>query len=61
MEFKEEPVAAGNQTKVVLIESDWNLKFNKAINNAIRIAVLIESDWNLKNLKKTQRREVLEY
>ena len=32
----------------VLIESDWNLKFNTARPASVKETVLIESDWNLR-------------
>ena len=34
--------------KVVLIESDWNLKYSKRAKRFENSPVLIESDWNLK-------------
>ena len=34
--------------RVVLIESDWNLKVVVACNENSQLSVLIESDWNLK-------------
>ena len=34
--------------KLVLIESDWNLKFTDKQIDALWKIVLIESDWNLK-------------
>ena len=33
----------------VLIESDWNLKYVKAVTYETDYDVLIESDWNLKD------------
>ena len=35
---------------LVLIESDWNLKYAAATVLAVVTAVLIESDWNLKQM-----------
>ena len=35
---------------MVLIESDWNLKYIKGMHIIFFDAVLIESDWNLKYL-----------
>ena len=34
---------------LVLIESDWNLKFTEAEKQGLIPCVLIESDWNLKS------------
>ena len=48
MEFKVKYGAGSAKTGIVLIESDWNLKFSvKEIGKAFK-TVLIESDWNLK-------------
>ena len=41
---------------VVLIESDWNLKFGLTQEDKDDITVLIESDWNLKIAGKAQRK-----
>ena len=32
----------------ILIESQWNLKFNDAGDIVARVSILIESQWNLK-------------
>ena len=37
-----------HRRRVVLIESDWNLKLDTSVATATEMDVLIESDWNLK-------------
>ena len=41
----------------VLIESDWNLKTNRTIENALALIVLIESDWNLKSCYQSEHKQ----
>ena len=40
---------------LVLIESDWNLKFEVIEKEEVKSLVLIESDWNLKLLHLLSR------
>ena len=46
---------------MVLIESDWNLKYMEVFEYTRKGAVLIESDWNLKEPKRTDADNVIEY
>ena len=48
LEFKVVRQDSQRGGRLVLIESDWNLKFFRLDNNKKQISVLIESDWNLK-------------
>ena len=53
MEFKDETVRQTAESKRVLIESDWNLKYVWTIEIDLHSTVLIESDWNLKEIALT--------
>ena len=48
MEFKDYKDSDKVLKFIVLIESDWNLKFTQSIYDELFNEVLIESDWNLK-------------
>ena len=48
LEFKVVHRTFHKTRKLVLIESDWNLKNGTQQNIGFQTAVLIESDWNLK-------------
>ena len=41
--------------EAVLIESDWNLKYNDADVRSVHMDVLIESDWNLKAKNESKK------
>ena len=51
LEFKVVFHHLAHSVYIVLIESDWNLKFEVNIRKSIASMVLIESDWNLKPYK----------
>ena len=48
LEFKVGTMPKNMNSSRVLIESDWNLKYNDADVRSVHMDVLIESDWNLK-------------
>ena len=49
LEFKGYDETQDMINHIVLIESDWNLKFHPNTEPVRSVPVLIESDWNLKN------------
>ena len=50
MEFKVRERGDRSDRERVLIESDWNLKYNRPLLCFCAVNVLIESDWNLKGV-----------
>ena len=48
LEFKGTTDSLTTSLSLVLIESDWNLKYPRPLSGQIGNGVLIESDWNLK-------------
>ena len=48
LEFKDNTTGFLARNPMVLIESDWNLKFRLCSRIFRKLLVLIESDWNLK-------------
>ena len=48
LEFKDSYNIAHVSPLLVLIESDWNLKYKRRKSRGTSRRVLIESDWNLK-------------
>ena len=53
LEFKALSGEIWPNPKIVLIESDWNLKVTATADGVIVVLVLIESDWNLKGQRRT--------
>ena len=61
LEFKVTAHKIDSRLQRVLIESDWNLKFDKYVFKEVRLLVLIESDWNLKDYFKALAAELKKY
>ena len=53
LEFKVQPAKTKGMWYAVLIESDWNLKYEARKVKLELDEVLIESDWNLKEVAAT--------